>query len=176
MRSCTLCAAPLDEAQPSCPRCGLAATLPGSRRSRAGRLLSAVAGFALVVSVAIPAARAWRTVGCEPRSWIDWHVAIRKACLTPAYVCENMTSAKMLDDPQLVDELRSALKQGEPAAFEHLDALVAHLRAAYGCESATGDVSGTHPSPASPRLPPGHPPIPEGQRTPLFEAPPALTI
>jgi hypothetical protein len=161
MKHCSICAGTVEEGAP-CARCG-AATPEGApsppRIPRAARLLVAAAMLAALTLVALPALARFRSSdGCEPRTWLDWHVAIKQACLTPAYVCENMTSAKLLADPDVLASYRRALEAGEAGAIGHLDALVDHLRGAYGCDGAAEGAPG--PVPAAPRLPPGHPPIP----------------
>jgi hypothetical protein len=122
---------------------------------------------------------------------------MKQACLTPAYVCANMTSANLLSDPEVANAYRGALRAGDGGAVAELDAMVAHLRSAYGC--GDGDGAGAveaSPAPEAPRLPPGHPPIsgqprlppghpplpsghppvPDGPAAPLFESPGTLTI
>jgi hypothetical protein len=165
MKSCSLCAAPLDPAATACARCGIAArSAPPARPGRARRVLAGVALLALVggaVTAAAPAVSALRAGNrCEPQSWADWHLAMKRECLTPAYVCANMTSSKLFDDPQVGDAYRSAVQGGDAALAAHLEALVGQLRAAYGCEGPA-QVHGRTP-PRSPHLPPGHPPIGPG--------------
>lgn len=179
MKTCSLCASPLDADARACPTCGIAA--PGARRpSRLARFGRAgavtLAGLAVLGALALPVlSRLRSSPGCEPHSWADWHLAMARACVTPAYVCENMTAAKMLEDPALAAELRHALRGGG-GAFAHLDALVAHVREAYGCASA--DSSRPAPPLDAPdrRLPPGHPPVPATPASPIFQAPPSVTI
>ncbi|BDG04446.1 zinc ribbon domain-containing protein [Anaeromyxobacter oryzae] len=161
MKPCSLCATPIEEGASVCPHCGVAGTgETGPRRpSRAVRLVAAAATLAAVALVALPAVARWRASdACAPRSWLDWHVAMKKACLTPEYVCENMTSAKLLADPEVAAAYRSALEAGEPGAIDHLDALVGGMRSDYGCDGATGEAHAG----AVPSLPPGHPPIGDG--------------
>jgi hypothetical protein len=108
---------------------------------------------------------------CQPHSWIDWHVAMKQECLTPAYVCHNMTSQKLLDDPELAAAYRDALRAGDPAPLANLDELVGRMRAAYGCPDAAEG-----PAPRAPRLPPGHPPIQRGPQTPVFTPRPSDSL
>jgi hypothetical protein len=179
MQACSLCATPLAAGAPSCPRCGIAAPRRAPvRPPPARRFFAALSMLSVAVVLALPLVHELGGSGCEPRSWVDWHVAMKSACLTPAYVCENMTAAKMLEDPQLAEAYAGALRAGEAA---ELDALVGHLRAAYGCEGApsTGNVGQGEPAPESPRLPPGHPPVgrgPHAPQAPIFQAPEVLTI
>ncbi len=182
MKTCSLCAAPMDEVARACPRCGISADPGAPARGRAGRAVRsfvvAAAGLAVLAVLALPMVRAARGAsGCEPHSWTDWHAAVERACVTPAYLCENMTSAKLLQDPEIAGELRDALRagQGQASAMQDLDALVGHLRDVYGCEGA-GAPPGLRGAQPEPVLPPGHPPIPGSPRSPMFEAPPTLTI
>lgn len=187
MKSCSLCAAPLPPAATACPRCGLAVHAAAPVPARPGRLRRVLAGLALValagaaLIAAAPAVSAWRAEArCEPESWADWHVAMKRECLTPAYVCAHMTTAKLFDDPQVGDAYRSAVETGDGATAAHLEALVGRMRAAYGCERPA-EVHGRAPHRA-PRLPPGHPPVGPGHpeiggapsdpaHGPIFEAP-----
>jgi hypothetical protein len=134
----------------------------------------------VVGAVAVPALLAEgeaKPAACEPQSWIDWHVAMKKECLTPAYVCHNMTASKLLEDPDLAAAYRAALQAGDPAPLAGLDELVGRMRASYGC----GDTApaGREPSLHGParRLPPGHPPVPGGgPRAPVFTPGPQDTL
>jgi hypothetical protein len=179
MKICSLCAAPMTDVAGACPRCGIAAEPHSPRHGRAARALRTLAvaatGLAVLTLLALPLVRASRGAsGCEPHSWTDWHIAMQRSCVTAAYVCENMTSAKLLQDPEIVGGLRDALGGGL-GAIEDLDALVGHMREVYGCEGAT-DPSGTQRIHPDPRLPPGHPPIPSSPRSLMFDAPPTITI
>jgi hypothetical protein len=133
-------------------------------------LAGAATGLALLALAGVTAWKAWSLASCEPTSWADWHVAIQRACVTPQYVCEHMTTASLLADPGLLAEHRRALSTGQREALVYLEALVGHLREAYGCE---GPRPGARPG-ADPRLPPGHPPIPSG--APIFQPPATLEI
>jgi hypothetical protein len=182
MKTCSLCSAPMDDRARACPRCGIAAESPALARGRVGLALRpfvvAASGLAVLTALALPMVRAARGASsCEPHSWTDWHVAVQRACVTPAYVCENMTSAKLLQDPEITGELRDALGAGQAqgSAMDDLDAVVGHLRDVYGCEGA-GAPHGVRGAPPEPVLPPGHPPIPSSPRSPMFEGPPTLTI
>ncbi len=181
MMTCSLCSAPMDDASSACPRCGIASSaFPVAARGRAARTLRAGAvaatGLVVLAVLGLPMVRASRgATSCEPRSWMDWHVAMEQACLTPAYVCENMTSAKLLEAPDVARELRDALRAGQAGARAHLDALVGHMRDVYGCEGS-GDPHGVWRAGPEPRLPPGHPPIPSTPGAPMFDAPATLTI
>jgi hypothetical protein len=115
-------------------------------------------------AAAEPALR--RVDGCQPRSWADWHLAMRRQCLSQEYVCRNMTTAQMLADPDVAAEYRSGLAGGRDASLE-LAELVGGMRRSYGCSPEVGAAAGPpsrawlpkgHP-PIGDRLPPGHPPI-----------------
>ncbi len=151
-----------------------AAALPLAKRADAARAPDPAAK-----------AKAAEADRCEPHSWVDWHIAMSRSCLTPAYVCHNMTTGKMLDDPAIRDQIRRALEAGDPQPTARLEALVAQMRARYGCEDE--DSAG----PDAPALPPGHPPVHGGRQLPpghppaddppalappLFEAPQSVTI
>lgn len=115
--------------------------------------------------------------------------APRPAAVAPVEpgVCEQMTPARMLQNPGLASAYGRALRSGDPGAVERLRAHLEQLRTAHGC---TGEVAlpnapeaapalpPGHP-PIAPRLPPGHPPIEPGERPPLtphIEAPGIVTI
>ena len=149
-----------------------------SFRRRAARvgLLALVLGAGTVL--ATPVYRGWRSSGCEPRNWIDWHLAMRRQCLTQAYVCDNMTSAKMLDDPEIAAAYRAALAAGSRDPVPGLEELVDRMRLSYGCKPEPGarfeapEMPKGHPA----ALPPGHPPIPHGSPSYGFEPAPTLTL
>jgi len=88
-------------------------------------------------------------------------------------VCALMTPARMLENPGLAQEYAEALRSGEASELARVEAILRHIRAVHGCE---GEVA----LPAAPTLPPGHPPIDGGRRTPArapsFEAPGIVTI
>lgn len=179
MLTCSLCAAPMEDAATACPRCGIAApgrALPGPRRP--GRWLRAAAvsvmGLAVLGTLALPLVRSARGAACEPHGWMAWHAAMERACLTPAYVCENMTSAKLMEDPEVASEVKRALQAGEQGTLAHLEALVGHMRDAYGCDGAAAPDRAEEQQPT--RLPPGPPPIPSTPQSPRFDDPPPVTI
>ncbi len=95
-------------------------------------------------------------------------------------VCELMTPAKMLTNPQLASEYAQALRSGDADELARVQSLFKDIRAMHGCG---GEVVLPAPPHGDPRLPPGHPPI-DGMpgtvrgapRTPIFEAPATLTI
>lgn len=179
MKTCSLCAAPMEDVARACPRCGIASgsrPLPGRVARVRPTLAVAASGLAVLVALALPLVRAAHgDSSCEPHSWTDWHAAVQRSCVTPDYVCENMTSTKLLQDPEIAGELRDALRAGQGGAMQDLDALVGHMREVYGCEGA-GDPHGASGARPEPVLPPGHPPIPSSPRSPIFEDPPAVTI
>jgi hypothetical protein len=169
-RLCASCAAVADASAAFCPRCG--SPLRPSARRRAGFAAFALAGLAAAAAIAWPAVGDWRArAGCEPQGWIDWHVAMQRSCLTPEYVCRNMTSSKLLEDPEVADELRRALEAGDTAAMGALESLVDGMRAEYGCAGGTRG-----PARNGRRLPPGHPPLGPGDATPTFDGPGGVDI
>ena len=127
------------------------------------KLLASIGFYALslaVVGTAVaPALRSAWASGCEPKGWIDWHLAMRRQCLEPRYVCRHMTSAELLRDPDIAAAYRQGLATGQPEPVPGLDAMVGRMRARYGCEPEPGDVAAGRAG-ASPhgRLAPGHPP------------------
>jgi hypothetical protein len=171
MSTCATCAAVFDEAAAFCPRCG--EPIRRVRHRHARLAVFAVAGLAAAAAIAWPAFGQWRArAACEPEGWIDWHLAMQRACLTPEYVCRNMTSAKLLEDPVVAGELRRALEAGDATALGALDALVEGMRSEYGCAGAAHGRADRVP----PRLPPGHPPIGPGDASPTFDGPSGLDI
>jgi hypothetical protein len=180
MKTCSLCASTMVKEAQACPRCGIAARSPGPRGGRAVRALRplsvAMLGMATLGALALPVVRSAHGAapGCEPHSWSDWNLAMERSCVTPAYVCENMTSAKLLQDPTLAGELSEALRAGKAYARDHLDALVGHMRDVYGCDGGAPHAPRSM-EPAQ-RLPPGHPPIPGAPGSTMFEVPDAVTI
>lgn len=117
-------------------------------------------GLVAAGALALPAIRAAGSPGCEPKSWMDWHLAMRQECLAPRYVCEHMTSAEMLRDPEIATAYHEALAAGEHGEVHRLSRMVERMRARYGCEPEAGAAPGRGAA-ASPsgRLPPGHPPV-----------------
>ncbi len=90
-------------------------------------------------------------------------------------LCEEMTGARMLENPTLASEWSEALRSGDAAEVARVKALFEHIRTAHGCG---GEVARPD-SPPAPRLPPGHPPIAPGERPPTsmtFEGPGVVTI
>lgn len=181
MKTCSLCASTMENEAQACPRCGIAARSPRVGEGRMVRVLRtlsvALLGVATLGALAVPVVRSARGAapGCEPHSWNDWNVAMERSCVTPAYVCENMTSTKLLQDPALAGELSEALRAGKAYARDHLDALVGHMREVYGCDGTGAPHAPRSMEPAQ-RLPPGHPPIPGAPPSPMFDAPEAVTI
>jgi hypothetical protein len=173
MKPCPRCATPIRDQASTCASC--------APRTPAGRGFQiALFGLLLgvVAAIAIPAARGGgeAPTSCEPRSWVDWHVAIERECLTPAYVCHNMTSSKLLEDPEVARTFREALVAGDPRPLVSLDALVGRMRSAYGCSDARVREPARPFHGQDPRLPPGHPPIPAEPELPDFGRKGALTI
>jgi hypothetical protein len=185
MKACSLCAALYEESNRACPRCGIASQIdPRLRHPRGLVALAAVGVLFLGGAIAWAAVQGRSADRCEPSGWVEWHVAMKEACLTPAYVCEHLTSAKLLEDPEVADAFQGAMRGGAPGALAHLDALVGRMRSAYGCDGGAAQAT---PAPALPpghppidgggaRLPPGHPPIDAQPRSPMFEPPSTLSI
>lgn len=136
--------------------------------------------FALGAGTALasPLYRGWRSGGCEPRNWIDWHLAMRRQCLAPSYVCENMTTARMLEDPEIAAAYRGALASGSTNPVPGLAEMVGRMRRSYGCapEKEDGAEAPGMPDDHPAALPPGHPPIPRGFQPFGFEPAPTTTL
>jgi predicted nucleic acid-binding Zn ribbon protein len=169
MKACPHCATPIEEGDATCARCA-PRFAPPRRTSRAFRIAFLTLALGVVLAATLPGMRGEtvRPASCEPESWADWHQAMRSACLTPAYVCHNMTSSKLLEDPQLAAEYRAGLAAGDPAPLSGLDELVARMRSAYGCGDAPAPPQADPFQGAAPRLPPGHPPVPATPELPAF--------
>ncbi len=120
-----------------------------------------IPSLALAAALALPAVRAGGSSGCHPRSWMDWHVAVRQQCLEPRYVCEHMTSAEMLRDPQIAAAWREGIAAGSPEPARGLSRMVRQVRGLYGCEPEGGAAPGDALSRGR-ALPPGHPPVGDG--------------
>lgn len=78
-------------------------------------------------------------------------------------VCEQMTPARLLEQPGLADAYARALKSGDAAEIARVRAMFEQIRSAHGCGGDGGAVPDAAPAP---RLPPGHPPIAPGERPP----------
>jgi hypothetical protein len=96
---------------------------------------------------------------CEPQTWKDWHVAVKAQCVTRTYVCHNMTSSRLLQDPRVAGAYEDALASNDRARIAEMDILIGQIRTAYGCGGAPDGLPNVAPSRALPR---GHPPIPRG--------------
>jgi hypothetical protein len=91
-------------------------------------------------------------------------------------VCEHMTPARMLEDPDLASDYAQALRSGDADEVARVRARLEEIRAVHGCD---GSVALPSRAPrGAPALPPGHPPVggDAGRRTPLFEAPGTVSI
>src|SRR5512144_1338108 len=80
--------------------------------------------LAAAAALALPAVRPAGSSGCEHGNWTDWHLAMRQQCLEPRYVCEHMTSAEMLRDPQIAAAYREGLAAGRPEPVRALSRMV----------------------------------------------------
>ena len=140
--------------------------------------------LAAALALAAPAIRAAPGGDCEPETYRDWRRAMVQGCLAPAFVCENLTTERMLADPEVAESRRRAQARGIDGAGTVAE-IVAGVRDGFGCEPEAGaawapgaDRPGRAPgagrAPPIPddeihrglraprpagRLPPGHPPI-----------------
>jgi hypothetical protein len=85
----------------------------------------------------------------------------------PAF-CQEMTPARLLQDPQVARELYGAMDRGEFSARQRFHAMIGEMRAVHGCEALQESEVGAGAMVPSPRLPPGHPPIERAPRAPMF--------
>ncbi len=132
----------------------------------------ALRGGLLAVTLLVPSAvalqvyRGMQQRGCEPENWVDWHLAMRQQCLTTRYVCDNMTTAKMLRDPDLAAAYRQGIAAGVADPVPMLSEMVGRMRRSYGCDPERSDReggsilpgpahgSGPRPRPSGPFQPP----------------------
>jgi hypothetical protein len=107
------------------------------KTGRLARLAILGTTLALALALAQPGVRAARAGGCEPVSWQDWHLAMRRQCLTPGYVCQNMTTPGMLADPDVAAGYRQALSRGVDG-YDALAEVVGQMRETFGggCRAA----------------------------------------
>jgi hypothetical protein len=101
--------------------------------------------------------------GCEPSSWVEWHSAMQRQCLRPSYVCEKMTTSRLLEDP----DVARAFHEAPTDHMGHLADLVGKMRNAYGCAPEAG-AAFSAPAPApqtAPIAPPAFPPAEAQQQT-----------
>ncbi len=111
----------------------------GTRRAIAGLMALLVLAVGAPV-IARPVIRHLQSASsCQPSNWMEWHTAMRNQCLQASYVCEHMTTAKMLEDPDVA--------QSFPNGGGMLGELVGRMRQSYGCAPEAGRTVHSSPGP-----------------------------
>ncbi|HSM94110.1 MAG TPA: hypothetical protein VLT47_14625 [Anaeromyxobacteraceae bacterium] len=124
-----------------------------------------ILALVVVAAAASSAARGPDAGACEPRTWRDWHVAVKSQCVQRTWVCGNMTPAKLLQDPEVAAAYEDALATNDRDRIAEMDGLIAEIREAYGCPAVRERMPPAGAGASAPdardlhELPAGHPPV-----------------